>query len=211
MSRNTLENDIMKIYSDERVKCYNLLKKLKCRFAITTNMWTSSNNKKGFMAITGHYIDDSWVLQSCILRFIYVPAPHTAKALLGQLFQALIDWRIDRKLSTITVDNCSTNDVMLARLVEKLLRRDMLLNGKVLHMHCCAHILNLIVKDGLGVITDVIERIWDCVVYWTASPARAEKFEGCVRQLEIGSTKKLSIDCKTRWNSSYLMLETAII
>ncbi|KAG8363067.1 hypothetical protein BUALT_BualtUnG0007600 [Buddleja alternifolia] len=211
MSRNTLKNDIMKIYSNERVKCYNLLEKLKCRIAITTNMWTSSNNKKGFMAITGHYIDDSWVLQSCILRFIYVPAPHTAKALSGQLNRALIDWKINRKLSTITVDNCSTNDVMLARLVEKLPRRDMLLNGKVLHMRCCAPILNLIVKDGLGVITDAIERIRDCVVYWTASPTRVEKFEDCARQLEIGSTKKLSIDCKTRWNSTYLMLETAII
>ncbi|KAG8386817.1 hypothetical protein BUALT_Bualt03G0188300 [Buddleja alternifolia] len=39
MSRNTLKNDIMKIYSNERVKCYNLLEKLKCRIAITTDMW----------------------------------------------------------------------------------------------------------------------------------------------------------------------------
>ncbi|KAG8366458.1 hypothetical protein BUALT_Bualt17G0082100 [Buddleja alternifolia] len=129
MSGNTLKNDIMKIYSDERVKCHYLLEKLKCRIAITTDMWTSRNNKKGFMAITGHYIDESWVLQSCILRFIYVPAPHTAKALSGQFNRALIDWKIDRKLSKITVDNCSKNDVMLARLVEKLPRRDMLLNG----------------------------------------------------------------------------------
>ncbi|KAG8364612.1 hypothetical protein BUALT_Bualt18G0015600 [Buddleja alternifolia] len=78
MSRNTLKNDIMKIYSNERVKCYNLLEKLKCRIAITTDMWTSSNNKKGFMAITGHYIDDSWVLQSCILRL----HPSTVEALM---------------------------------------------------------------------------------------------------------------------------------
>ncbi|KAG8372768.1 hypothetical protein BUALT_Bualt12G0101200 [Buddleja alternifolia] len=67
ISRNTLKNDIMKIYGDEKVKCRKSLEKLKCRIAITTDMWTSSNSKKGFMAITGHYIDDSWVLQSCIL------------------------------------------------------------------------------------------------------------------------------------------------
>ncbi|KAG8374584.1 hypothetical protein BUALT_Bualt10G0010600 [Buddleja alternifolia] len=48
-------------------------------------------------------------------------------------------------------------------------------------------------------------------IYWTASPARVEKFGECARQLQIGSTKKLSIDCKTRWNSTNLMLETAII
>ncbi|KAG8382273.1 hypothetical protein BUALT_Bualt05G0059600 [Buddleja alternifolia] len=67
ISRNTLKNDIMKIYGDEKVKCRKSLEKLKFRIAITTDMWTSSNSKKGFLAITGHYIDDSWVLQSCIL------------------------------------------------------------------------------------------------------------------------------------------------
>ncbi|KAK4396698.1 Zinc finger BED domain-containing protein DAYSLEEPER [Sesamum angolense] len=62
VSRNTLNNDILKIYNEEKVKCYQLLNKLKCRIAITTHMKTSSNNKKGFMAITAHFIDDSWIL-----------------------------------------------------------------------------------------------------------------------------------------------------
>ncbi|KAL0302454.1 UNVERIFIED_CONTAM: hypothetical protein Scaly_3031400 [Sesamum calycinum] len=45
ISRNTLKGDILKIYKDERTKYYNLLGKFKCRIAITTDMWTSSNNK----------------------------------------------------------------------------------------------------------------------------------------------------------------------
>ncbi|KAG8391566.1 hypothetical protein BUALT_Bualt01G0200900 [Buddleja alternifolia] len=113
ISRNTLKNDIMKIYGDEKAKCHKALEKLKCRIAITTDMWTSGNNKKGFMVITGHYIDDFWVLQSCMLRFIYVPAPHTVKALSQHLVGALIDWNIDQKLSTIIVDNCTMNDAMI--------------------------------------------------------------------------------------------------
>ncbi|KZV44829.1 zinc finger BED domain-containing protein RICESLEEPER 2-like [Dorcoceras hygrometricum] len=32
---------------------------LKCRIAITTDMWTSNNIEKGFTAVTGHFIDDS--------------------------------------------------------------------------------------------------------------------------------------------------------
>lgn len=70
ISRNTLKNDILKIYDEEKSKCYKLLGKLKCRIAITTDMWTSNNTKKGFMAVTGHFIDDSWTLQSVILRYI---------------------------------------------------------------------------------------------------------------------------------------------
>ncbi|KAL0440737.1 UNVERIFIED_CONTAM: hypothetical protein Sradi_0012600 [Sesamum radiatum] len=68
ISRNTLKGDILKIYKDERTKYYNLLGKIKCRIAITTDMWTSSSNK-GFMAVTGHFIDENWTLHNCILRF----------------------------------------------------------------------------------------------------------------------------------------------
>ncbi|KAL0310242.1 UNVERIFIED_CONTAM: putative AC transposase [Sesamum calycinum] len=130
ISRNTLKGDILKIYKDERTRYYNLLGKIKCRIAITTNIWTSSNNKD-FLAVTGHFIDDNWTLQNCILRFSYVPAPHTVEVLADALVEALMDWNIDHKVSTITVDNCTTNDAMINHLLQKLPTKDMPLDGKV--------------------------------------------------------------------------------
>ncbi|KAK1411320.1 hypothetical protein QVD17_37868 [Tagetes erecta] len=62
-----------------------ILEKNASRIAITTDMWTSSNQKKGFMAITTHFIDDNWEMQSRIMRFIYVPCPHTADVLANVL------------------------------------------------------------------------------------------------------------------------------
>ena len=41
----------------------------------------------------------------CTFRFIYVPAPHTAKLLAKVLMECLIEWSIERKLSTLTLDN----------------------------------------------------------------------------------------------------------
>ncbi|KAK1383081.1 hypothetical protein POM88_020816 [Heracleum sosnowskyi] len=72
------------------------------------------------MAVTTHFIDDSWTLQSCILRFIYVPCPHTKEVLADHLLECLMDWNLDRKLSCLTVDNCTTNDAMIEILLEKL-------------------------------------------------------------------------------------------
>ncbi|XP_071905684.1 zinc finger BED domain-containing protein RICESLEEPER 1-like [Coffea arabica] len=174
-------------------------------------MWTSSNTKRGFMAITAHYIDGSWILQSQILRFIYVPTSHTKEVLSDMLLSSLMDWNIDRKISMITLYNCSTNDGMIVCLLEKLNASDLLIDGLVLQMRCAAHILNLIVKDGLEMMSGTIERIRDSVVYWTTSAARIENFEEVARQLRISPTKKLSLDCKIRWNSTFLMLQKASI
>ena len=100
---------------------------------------------------------------------------------------------------------------MIDILREKLsLNNSLLLNGKVFHMRCAAHILNLLVKEGLDVIRVEIEKIRDSVAFWSATPSRVEKFEDATHQLRIPCNKKLCLDCKTRWNSTYLMLSIAI-
>ncbi|KAL0323599.1 UNVERIFIED_CONTAM: hypothetical protein Sangu_1979200 [Sesamum angustifolium] len=81
----------------------------------------------------------------------YSKGSHTAEVLADTLVEALMDWNINHKVSTITIDNCTTNDAMINHLLQKLCTKDMPLDGKVLHMRSCAHILNLIVKDGLDI------------------------------------------------------------
>ncbi|KAL6312943.1 hypothetical protein AAG906_022723 [Vitis piasezkii] len=184
VSCNTIKDDIMKIYEFEKGKMSSYLEKLETRMAITTDMWTS-NQKKGYMAITVHYIDESWLLHHHIVRFVYVPPPHTKEVLSDVLLDFLLDWNMDRKLSTITVDNCS----------KKLSSSgSLLLNGKIFHMRCATHVLNLIVKEGLDVIRVEIEKIRESVAYWSATPSRVEKFEDAARQLRLPCNKKLCLD-----------------
>ena len=96
-----------------------------------------------------------------------------------------MDWNIDTKLSTITLDNCTTNDAMIDKIKDKLHLGSLLRDGSLLHMRCCAHILNLIVKDGLEVVKEGVENIRDSVTYWTTTPKRKEKSE-----FSTGFTKK---------------------
>lgn len=84
---------------------------------------------------------------SCIHMFTYVSCPHTSDVLADCLLTSLLDWNIDRKLSTITLDNCSTNDKVMDILMDTLRKSSLMLNGYIVHMRC-AHILNLIVQDG---------------------------------------------------------------
>ncbi|KAH9668512.1 BED-type domain-containing protein [Citrus sinensis] len=210
--RNTVKREVFKLFEFEKAKTMALLEDITSKVSITMDMWTSSNQKKGYMVVRAHFIDNSWTLRNQILRFIYVPSPHTVEALSNELAKCLLDWNVDRRLSTITIDICSTNDVMILLLLAKFPPDSFLLNGKLLHVRCYAHILNLIVKDGLDTIGDGIEKVRNIVNYWTSSPKSIELFEDTAnRQLKLNCSKSLVLDCKTRWNSTYLMLEVALI
>ena len=67
-TRNTIKKEVLKVYDFEKKCAMKMLDNHEGRVAITTDMWTSSNQKKGYMAVTAHYIDGSWTLQSRILR-----------------------------------------------------------------------------------------------------------------------------------------------
>ena len=98
-------------------------------------------------------------------RFVYVASSHTKYVFFDVIVDCILEWNIDRKLSTITVDNCSTNDVMIRLLLNKLDTSSLILGGFMLYMRCAAHILNLIVQNELSLIGDGIEMIRDSVIY----------------------------------------------
>lgn len=67
---------------------------------------------------------------------------------------------------TVTVDNASSNDVTVEKLSDKLDDWGTnSMNGQHLHMRCMAHIVNLIVKDGLKESDISIARVRCAVRY----------------------------------------------
>ena len=71
----------------------------------------------------------------------------------------------------------NTNDAMISVMKDKLSGSELLLDRKLFHIHCCEHILNLIVRNGLSMIDEGIEQIDDSVSCSTVTPQRIEKFE----------------------------------
>jgi len=63
-----LRYEIFGTYKKEKEKLRKLLSTIEGRVAITTDMWTCKNPKKGYMAVTTHFIDDDWILQSRLIR-----------------------------------------------------------------------------------------------------------------------------------------------
>ena len=72
------------------------------------------------------------------------------------------------------------------------------------------HILNLSVKDGIEEVKDSISKIRGAVRYIRSSPQRAHQFKTCCENEQIVMKTILCLDVPTRWNFTYLMLETTI-
>ena len=97
----------------------------------------------------------------------------------------------------MVVDNCTANDAMIVMLLDEFESKSLILFDAFLHMRCVAHILKLIVKDGLDVIDCAVQRIQKCVAFWTLSPERIEKFMHTCRSFGLNSFKMFLLDYKT--------------
>lgn len=68
VSRNTLRKDILDMYELQKQSMLKYFRKLSSRVAITSDLWTANHQKKGYMAVTAHFIDDDWKLKSFLIR-----------------------------------------------------------------------------------------------------------------------------------------------
>jgi hypothetical protein len=122
----------------------------------------------------------------------------------------MIVWKIEDKVASITFDNALSNDLAVKFLLVKFANRKALLfEGKFLHFCCCAHILNLIVQDGLRVIWPLIDKVRETIKYIKKSNSRFYKFQSDIDSLNLGRTKGMVLDCCTQWGSTFKMLDSA--
>uniref|UniRef100_A0A803LAE6 BED-type domain-containing protein n=1 Tax=Chenopodium quinoa TaxID=63459 RepID=A0A803LAE6_CHEQI len=209
-SRFTVARDCYRLFLDEKKNLKSYFSKCSSRISLTIDTWTSCHNLS-HMCLTAHFIDHNWNLHKKILNFCPISG-HSSEAIGKAVEKCLLEWGIT-KVMTITVDNASSNNVGVQYLRKRLLRwKDgTVLEGKFLHMRCAAHILNLTIREGLKECDDSIKRIRNAVRFVRSSPARLQKFRNCVNQEQIESKRQLCLDAETRWNSTYLMLECALL
>ncbi|KAK4571925.1 hypothetical protein RGQ29_030357 [Quercus rubra] len=204
-SRQTVARDVIGIYNSEREK---LRKSLKCcRVCLTTDTWTSIQNLN-YMCLTCHFIDDAWKLHKRILNFCQVE-DHKGETIGRKIEMSLREWGIDG-IFTLTVDNASSN-LTTIKFLQRVTKdwNGSVLGNEYMHMRCCAHILNLIVGEDLKEIDASVAKVREAVRYVKSSPNRSQTFRSFMERVGMESKSLLSLDVPTRWNSTYIMLETA--
>lgn len=203
-SRWTVARDCLSIYQEEKNKLKQLFKNQ--TVSLTTDTWTSVQNFN-FMCLTAHWVDEDWILRKKIINFCQI-SNHKGVTIGKLVYHCLQEWGIDR-VFTITVDNASSNDGAIRYLRDMLNGPNAILGLKYIHLRCCAHIINLVVRDGLDEQFKTITKIRNAVKYLRSSPSRYDNFLECVEFEKISSKNKPCLDVETRWNSTYCMLATA--
>jgi hypothetical protein len=118
----------------------------------------------------------------------------------------LAEWGID-KVFTITVDNASANNNAVKYMRWVLNEsKGCFAEGEYLHMQCAAHIINLIVGDGLKEIDKSIQCVRAAVKFIKCGISRLVKFKKYAELAKVQCKAFLNLDICTQWNSTYLML-----
>ena len=210
VSRNTIKANILDIYRIEKRKMKQELESLSGRICLTSNLWSSST-MDGYLSLTAHYVDENWNLQSRILNLRFMPPSHTGQLLAEKFIGLLKEWGIERKVFSLTVDNASANNSFVEILKSHLNMNGVLLcDGDYFHVRCGAHILNLIVQSGLKVVDNYVIKVREMVKYVRRVKTRMIKLAKFVSQLSVNCKKKHCQDVLKRWNSTSVMLESAL-
>jgi hypothetical protein len=211
-SRITIRNEILGMFVQEKEKLYAYFKTVKYRFSATMDMWTSNQNKS-YMCVTLHWIDDNWCIQKRIVNFVHVKGRHTGIKMFETFTKLMVKWYIDKKLFSLTLDNASANEVAVKDIIADLLSNTssaLACDGAFFHVRCACHILNLVARDGLSVIAPTIENIRQLVLAVKGSSLQLDELMRRATECGLDTSKGLSLDVATRWNSTYLMLRDAL-
>ncbi|KAI5344302.1 hypothetical protein L3X38_012179 [Prunus dulcis] len=184
-------DDVVETVKKDGSKSLTCKKRARCKYCFTS--YATDPNLNGMSSLKKH-IESTWELNCKLLE------------------TCLLHWDL-KKILTITADNASSNTKAIDYLKSKMghwKNGSLVLEGKYMHVRCCAHIVNLIVRDGLKKLEKSILAIRNAVRYVRSSPQRLEEFKTCVLKEQIECKGLVVLDVPTRWNSTYLMLDAAL-
>ncbi|CAH1106559.1 unnamed protein product [Psylliodes chrysocephalus] len=199
-SRNTIKNHVDVKYESASTALKQILNNVQS-ITITTDTWTADMQTKSFLGITIHFICDLKLI-SCTIGVTELTESHTAAYIGSQLIEILNTWGINLEIVVAVVTDNAANIVKAVH--DKF--------GKVKHVPCFAHTLNLLcensIKNTQG-LNDLIEKVRLIVVYFKRSVKATDLLRKIQRDAgtpEGKFKKKMILDVKTRWNSTYYML-----
>ena len=177
------------------------LRSISC-FAATTDAWSDAC-WRSYLAITYHFLDDSWNLRSLTLDVFSCPVSHTADNIAAIVRSRVNEWM---PTNAALVALLSDGAAAFRKAAKELVGED--------GLWCLAHMLQLVIKDFCAEadVEKDVERIRQVVVYQRNSTACLAALDAEQEAAGVSKAKCLSLvlDVPTRFSSTYFMLDRAL-
>ena len=216
-SRPILDRDVMALYGREKDSLHLIMSEAPGRISFAIDHWKGKEsgehyNDDIYICISACFIDADWKLQRRIMGFKHLAVPEDVMYVADTVASCLTESKVDQKVMCITLDN-ALDDASVANSLKTMLvdKGKLLRDGELCQMHCCTDILNSVVKAGLELIDDVVDKIRQGIHYITYSRERENEFYRCAKEIcLLDVTMKLKADLVVTWDSTYKMLGCAL-
>ncbi|GJU88574.1 zinc finger BED domain-containing protein RICESLEEPER 2-like protein [Tanacetum coccineum] len=211
VSRTTLKRDAMKLWVTAKQAIIDGFLNLNTNVNLTTDVWTAPHGLPGsYICVTAHWIEPgTWQMMKRVIAFEDFPVPHTGSALAKTLRNVFVNFNLENKIMSITLDNASNNTSAIGKLK---LKYEPPMEGRFYHSRCVAHIINLCVQDGLAVPT--INKIKESfkTMLKDVFKSGGKNHQRYIRICKQAGKPCLSPhwDVPTRWNSTYHMFQSGL-
>lgn len=205
--RNTLRRYTQTSYYKYRSGLIELFRTFDGRVSFTSDTWTSSMGEP-FLCITAHWVDDDWFIQKRILCFQAMEERHTGFNIKVRILDCLKEFHLNNKVFSLSLDNATANTKCIDYLKNDS-ELHLLLGGSLLHVRCCAHILNLSVQEGLAELQPLLNPIRTVIKWIRITQSVRRKYIAMCKERGL-KKRQWSIDTPTRWNSTFNLLNDAI-
>lgn len=106
---------------------------------LSFDLWTSANSI-AFVAVVGHYIDDSGRLQTTLMGLRRVIGLHLGEIIAEQVVYIIQEYGIQNQLGYFVLDNATSNGTCVNAILTQV-RPD--LHPKERRLRCIGHIINI--------------------------------------------------------------------
>ena len=111
------------------------------RVRITAEIWSAPPHSEPYICVTAHWIYHNWFIQKRTIAFELMPERHTSDNVKYRLIEICKKLNLLDKIFCCSTDN-ATADMKCIKLLYNEPDFSFILGG-ILHIRCCAHIVNL--------------------------------------------------------------------
>jgi hypothetical protein len=111
-------------------------------------------------------LDNSYCLNKRVIGLRVMNVSHTGTAIANHILEVVNDFEIKNKILSITLDNLSSNTNAIEFLTPQL---QSFIDGYVIHQRCVCHIINLVVQEGITVVSKFLENIRAAIRFITST------------------------------------------